>query len=160
MYCLASPHGAGHACFALLVKGTQNPCKHTGFAQLPGYCSPAGCLSAPNWPYKAGSYQQHESAPCKTKGCNWISKEASGSTQRRNKLNEVELLKQNLPEFHKARLRAVAIFVLSLISEATVNLQKLSLSGIVKVKPDSVRKRFSRLLIWLASAKIDFGRLV
>ena len=54
----------------------------------------------------------------------------------------------------------MAIFVLSLISEATVNLQKLSLSGIVKVKPDSVRKRFSRLLIWLTSAKIDFGRLV
>ncbi len=42
-----------------------------------------------------------------------------------------DLLKQNLPDLHKARLRAVAIFVLSLISEATVNLQKLSLSGVV-----------------------------
>ena len=71
-----------------------------------------------------------------------------------------DLLKQNLPSFHKARLKAVAIFVLSLISEATVNLQKLALSGVVTVKPDSVCKRFSRLLIWLASAKIDFGRLV
>ena len=35
-----------------------------------------------------------------------------------------ELLKQNLPLFHKARFRAVAIFVLSIISGATVNLQK------------------------------------
>lgn len=71
-----------------------------------------------------------------------------------------ELLKQNLPQLHRARLAAVAIFVLSLISEATVNLQKLSLSGIATVKPDSVCKRFSRLLFWLAAAKIDFGSLV
>lgn len=71
-----------------------------------------------------------------------------------------DLLKQNLPLFHKARLRAVAIFVLSLISEATVNLQKLSFSGVAKVKPESVYKRFSRLLIWVVSAKIDFGSLI
>jgi transposase len=72
-----------------------------------------------------------------------------------------ELLKQNLPGLHKARLTAVAIFVLSLISEATVNLQKLSLSGIVdNVKADSLYKRFSRLLIWVMSAKINFGQLV
>lgn len=71
-----------------------------------------------------------------------------------------DLLKQNLPLLHKARLRAVAIFVLSIISESTVNLQKLSLSGISKVKSESVCKRFSRLLIWVVSAKIDFGRLV
>lgn len=70
------------------------------------------------------------------------------------------MLKQNLPLFHKARLRAVAIFVLSIISEATVNLQKLSLSGIAKVKPESVYKRFSRLLIWVVWAKIDFGSLI
>lgn len=54
----------------------------------------------------------------------------------------------------------MAIFVLSLISEATVNLQKLSLSGIVEIKPDSLCKRFSRLLAWVATAKIDFGQLV
>lgn len=71
-----------------------------------------------------------------------------------------DLLKQNLPRLHKARLRAVALFVLSLISEATVNLQKLALSGIAKeAKPDSVCKRFSRLLAWVATAKIDFGEL-
>ena len=70
-----------------------------------------------------------------------------------------DLLKQNLPKLHQARLRAVAIFVLSLISEATVNLQKLALSGLVAVKPDSVCKRFSRLLTWVAAAKIDFGEL-
>lgn len=71
-----------------------------------------------------------------------------------------DLLKQNLPKVHKARLRAVALFVLSLISEATVNLQKLALSGLATVQPDSVCKRFSRLLIWVASAKIDFGKLI
>jgi hypothetical protein len=71
-----------------------------------------------------------------------------------------DLLKQNLPEVHKARLRAVALFVLSLISEATVNLQKLALSGLVAVKPDSMCKRFSRLLIWVAAVKIDFGGLI
>ena len=71
-----------------------------------------------------------------------------------------QLLKQNLPTVHRARLAGVAVFVLSLISEATVNLQKLSLSGIATVKPDSVFKRFSRLLFWLAAAKIDFGHLV
>ena len=71
-----------------------------------------------------------------------------------------DLLKQNLPKVHKARLRAVALFVLSLISEATVNLQKLALSGLTAVQPDSVCKRFSRLLIWVASAKIDLGKLI
>lgn len=70
-----------------------------------------------------------------------------------------DLLKQNLPKVHKARLRAVALFVLSLISEATVNLQKLALSGIAGVKPDSVCKRFSRLLAWVTISKIDFGEL-
>ena len=71
-----------------------------------------------------------------------------------------DLLKQNLPKVHKARLRAVALFVLSLISEATVNLQKLALSGLASVQPDSVYKRFHRLLFWLASAKIDFAELI
>ncbi len=71
-----------------------------------------------------------------------------------------DLLKQNLAKVHKARLRAVALFVLSLISEATVNLQKLALSGLTAVQPDSVCKRFSRLLIWAALAKIDFGKLI
>lgn len=71
-----------------------------------------------------------------------------------------ELLKQNLPQVHRARLTGIAIFVLSLMSEATVNLRKLALSGIVKVKADSVHKRLSRLLFWLATANIDFGRLV
>lgn len=61
---------------------------------------------------------------------------------------------------HKARLRAIALFVLSLISESTVNLQKLALSGFAAVKPDSVCKRFSRLLVWIATAKIDFGTLI
>ena len=69
-----------------------------------------------------------------------------------------DLLKQNLPALHKARLRAVALFVLSLISEATVNLQKLALSGLIAAKPDSVCKRFSRLLIWVAAAKIDSNK--
>ena len=71
-----------------------------------------------------------------------------------------ELLKENLPHVHRARLTAIAIFVLSLISEATVNLRKLALSGIATVKPDSVHKRLSRLLFWLAAAKVDFGFLV
>ena len=70
-----------------------------------------------------------------------------------------ELLKQNLPNLHKARLKAVALFVLSLISEATVNLQKLALSGLVATKPDSLCKRFSRILTWVAAGKIDFGEL-
>ena len=71
-----------------------------------------------------------------------------------------ELLKQNLPHVNRARLTGIAIFVLSLISETTVNLRKLALSGIAKVKADSVHKRLSRLLFWLATAKIDFGLLV
>ena len=71
-----------------------------------------------------------------------------------------DLLKQNLPKVHKARLRAVALFVLSLISEATVNLQKLALSGLTSVQPDSVCKRFSRLLIWVTCAKMDLGKLI
>ena len=71
-----------------------------------------------------------------------------------------DLLKKNLPSVHRARLNAIAIFVLSLISETTVNLRKLSLSGIVTVTPDSVHKRLSRLLFWLATAKIDFGALI
>ena len=71
-----------------------------------------------------------------------------------------ELLKQNLPHVHRARLTAIAIFVLSLISEATVNLRKLALSGVAKVKADSVHKRLSRLLFWLGASKIDFGFLV
>ena len=71
-----------------------------------------------------------------------------------------ELLKQNLPHVHRARLTGIAIFVLSLISEATVNLRKLALSGIAEVKVDSVHKRLSRLLFWLGAAKIDFGFLV
>lgn len=54
----------------------------------------------------------------------------------------------------------MALFVLSLISEATVNLQKPALSGLTEVQPDSVCKRFSRLLIWVASAKIDLGKLI
>ena len=70
-----------------------------------------------------------------------------------------DLLKQNIPGLHKARLRAVALFVLSLISETTVNLQKLALSGLATAKPDSVCKRFSRLLTWVATAKIDFAEL-
>ena len=53
----------------------------------------------------------------------------------------------------------MAIFVLSLISEATVNLHKLALSGLVAIKPDSLCKRFSRTLTWVAAAKIDFGEL-
>ena len=71
-----------------------------------------------------------------------------------------ELLKQNLPHVNRARLTGIAIFALSLISETTVNLRKLALSGIAKVKADSVHKRLSRLLFWLATAKIDFGLLV
>ena len=71
-----------------------------------------------------------------------------------------ELLKQNLPHVHRARLTAIAIFVLSLLSEATVNLRKLALSGIAEVKVDSVYKRLSRLLFWLSATKIDFGFLV
>ncbi len=71
-----------------------------------------------------------------------------------------ELLKQNLPQVHRARLTGIAIFVLSLMSEATVNLRKLALGGIVTVKADSVHKRLSRLLFWLATANIDFGRPV
>ena len=71
-----------------------------------------------------------------------------------------DLLKQNLPKVHKARLRAAAIFVLSLISETTVNLQKLALSGLTGTKPSSLCKRFSRLLTWIATAKIDFGELL
>ena len=47
-----------------------------------------------------------------------------------------ELLKQNLPYVHRARLTAIAIFVLSLFSEGTVNLRKLALSGVAKVKAD------------------------
>ncbi len=62
--------------------------------------------------------------------------------------------------FQKARLRAVVVFVLSIISEAKVNLQKLSLSGVAKVKPESVYKHFSRLMIWVVQAKIDFGSLI
>ena len=58
-----------------------------------------------------------------------------------------ELLKENLPHVHRARLTAIAIFALSLISEATVNLRKLTLSGITTVKADSVHKRLSRLLV-------------
>ena len=65
----------------------------------------------------------------------------------------------NKVTLHKARLRAVALFALSLISEATVNLQKLALSGLIAAKPDSVCKRFSRLLIWVAAAKVDFAEL-
>ena len=61
---------------------------------------------------------------------------------------------------HQARLTGIAIFILSLISEATVNLRKLALSGIAEVKIDSVHKRLSRLLFWLGAAKIDFGFLV
>ena len=61
---------------------------------------------------------------------------------------------------NRARLTGIAIFALSLISEATVNLRKLALSGIVNVKADSVHKRLSRLLFWLAAAKVDFGFLV
>ena len=71
-----------------------------------------------------------------------------------------ELLKQNFPHVHRARLTAIAIFVLSLISEATVNLRKLALSGVATVKADSVHKRFSRLLFWLGASKVDFGFLV
>ena len=71
-----------------------------------------------------------------------------------------ELLKQNLPHVHRARLTAIAIFVLSLVSEATVNLRKLSLSGIAKVKPDSVHKRLSRLLFWLGASKVNLGALM
>jgi len=71
-----------------------------------------------------------------------------------------DLLKQNLPKTHKARLRAIALFVLSLISEATVNLQKLALSGLGSARPESVCKRFSRLLKWIATAKINFGKLI
>ena len=42
---------------------------------------------------------------------------------------------------HRARLTVIAIFVLSLTSEAMVNLQKLALSGVATVKIDSVHKR-------------------
>jgi transposase len=71
-----------------------------------------------------------------------------------------ELLKQNLPRVHRARLAAIALFVLSLMSEVTVNLRKLALSGIASVKPDSVHKRLSRLLFWLGAAKVNFEALM
>ena len=71
-----------------------------------------------------------------------------------------ELLKHNLPHVHRARLNAIALFVLSLICQVTVNLRKLSLSGIVDVKPDSVQKRLSRLLFWLGNSTVNLEILM
>ena len=56
------------------------------------------------------------------------------------------------------RSPVVAIFALSLVSEATVNLQKLALSGVVATKPDSLCKGISIMKKMLKLLKLTIFR--